>query len=150
MGNLNEVTLIGRLGAEPKMIEKKDKTIVMECQIATNEYWKPREKVHTHTEWHTVEIKGAYVDFILIHCDVGDEFFIRGRLRTRKWKNNEGKNRAKTIIMAYELQLLRRKGDCPKHVDDDTCYKLMKQYSRREGEPSSHDKFVEAFKEDRG
>ena len=50
MGNLNEVTLIGRLGKEPKMIEHKGKTFMLECQIATNEYWKPRNKVHTHTD----------------------------------------------------------------------------------------------------
>jgi len=114
--NLNEVTLIGRLGAKPKVIKGDDKPSFVVCKIATNEYWKHNGEIHNHTEWHTIEVNNPgllylYMDFFTKHCNVGDEVFVRGRLRSRDWETKEGTKRSTTVIKVDNFHLLRRKKD---------------------------------------
>ena len=145
MSNLNEVTLIGRLGQQPKVIKGDDKPSFIVCKLATNEYWKHGNKSHSHTEWHTIEIGEPIAAFVAEYADVGDELFIRGRLRTRQWENKDGLKFSATVIKADSLQLLRKKSDTEK-LSDNECVDLTEQYVRKEDEESSENKLVEALK----
>jgi len=114
MSNLNEVTLIGRLGDKPQTIKGDDKPAFVVCKIATNEYWKHEGETHNHVEWHSIEVSKPYADFVAKHCDAGDTVFIKGRLRTRNWESKNGVKHSDTIIKADNFQLLHRKNDAEK------------------------------------
>ena len=146
MSNLNEVTLIGRLGQQPKVIKGDDKPSFVVCKIATNEYCKHDNQTHTHTEWHTIEIGEPLAAFVAKHVNVGDELYIRGRLRTRKWENKDGVKFLATVIKTDSLQLLRKKSDTKK-LSDNECVDLTEQYVCKEDEESSDNKLVDAVKE---
>jgi single-strand DNA-binding protein len=110
MCNLNEVTLIGRLGAQPKVIKGKDKPSFVVCSIATNEYWKHDGKTQSLTEWHSIEVGEPYADFIA-KLNAGDTVLVKGRLRTRKWEDKEGEKQSAVVVKADNVQLLRKKTD---------------------------------------
>ncbi len=115
MSNLNEVTIIGRLGGKPQIIKGDDKPDFVVCKVATNEFWKHDGETRTHVEWHTIEVSKPFVaDFVAEHCDVGDEIFVRGRLRTRNWESKGGVKHSGIIIKADNFQLLRQKKDAEK------------------------------------
>lgn len=151
MSNFNEVTLIGRLGQQPKVIKGGDKPSFMVCKLVTNEYWKHNNQKNTHTEWHTIEIGEPFAGFIAQYVNVGDELFVRGRLRTRKWENKEGAKFSATVIKADNVQLLRKKSEKTENAaeewSDEKYEQRIKEYSCTEDDPSLHDKLVEAFKE---
>lgn len=113
MFNLNRVTLIGCLGADPKTIKTNEgKASFVICQLATNETWKHENVTKTHTQWHEVEISKPFANYISKYAKKGDCLFVQGRLRTRKWENKKGEQQSKTVINASSVKL-RKKTEKP-------------------------------------
>lgn len=118
MSNLNEVTLIGRLGQQPNVVKQEgENPSFVVCQLATNEYWNHEGEKHSHVEWHTIHVGVTMADFIVKYCDAGDEIFVRGRLRTKKWEK-DGIEHSTTAIKADSIQLLRKKADADATFDE--------------------------------
>ena len=110
MFNFNEVTLIGQLGQDPKIIKAKNNDLsFVVCQIATNETWNYEKKTENHVEWHTVEISQPRARFIAEHAKKGNQLFVRGHLRTREWEDSEKRKQHQTVIKANQVHLLRQK-----------------------------------------
>ena len=119
MCNLNEVTLMGRLGKESKVLktDENNNASFVRCQIATSEYWKHNGETHDHTEWHTIEISGSQAKFAAEHLSKGDSVFVKGRLRTKNWENKQGEKFTATVIKADNFQLLSKKSQTAKKSD---------------------------------
>lgn len=108
MGSLNKTQLIGNLGADPEIRSLPNGTSVCNLTIATTEKWRDKDSNQTkeHTEWHKVVLYRRLADIAAQYLNKGSQVYIEGKLRTRKWQDNNGIDRYTTEIEASELQML--------------------------------------------
>lgn len=119
---LNKVTLIGNLGNDPEIKHMPSGGQVATLSVATTRRWKNKdtsEKVE-ETEWHRVVAFGKLAEIIGEYVKKGQQIYISGRLKTRKWQGDDGKDRYTTEIIADEMHMLGRKesvqqADKPSH-----------------------------------
>jgi single-strand DNA-binding protein len=106
MNGINKVILVGRLGAEPKVINGSYATF----SVATSDTWKDKttgEKKEL-TQWHNIFIANQGLMKIVEFLHKGSLVYIEGSLRTR---DNNGKTQTDVVVSAYsgELTLLESK-----------------------------------------
>ena len=113
MSDLNRVLLVGRLGRDPELRTIASGADVAHLSVATSERWTDRAsgEKRERTEWHRVVVfrEGA-VRFAREHLRRGDLVFVEGGLRTRRWTDQDGRERFTTEIVASNVQLLARAG----------------------------------------
>jgi single-strand DNA-binding protein len=105
---INKVILIGHLGADPETRYMPSGGAVTNLRLATSESWKDKQsgEQQERTEWHRVAIFGRLAEIAAEYLRKGSHVYIEGRLRTRKWQDNQGNERYSTEIVANEMQML--------------------------------------------
>lgn len=103
---LNQVQLIGNLGADPEIRSFPDGGRVANLRLATSERWRDRAtgEARERTEWHQVVVtaapgKAGLVGVVEQYCRKGGKLFVQGSLRTRKWQDRDGNDRTTTEIV---------------------------------------------------
>jgi single-strand DNA-binding protein len=83
-------------------------TTVTNLSVATNESWKDKQtgEQKDRTEWHKVAMFGRLAEIAAEYLRKGSQVYIEGRLRTRKWQDQNGNDRWTTEIIADEMQML--------------------------------------------
>ncbi|HAS19618.1 MAG TPA: single-stranded DNA-binding protein, partial [Flavobacteriaceae bacterium] len=79
--------------------------------LATNESYVNKsngEKV-TNTEWHNIVVRNKAAEVCEKYLSKGDKIYIEGRIKTRKWTDDEGKDRYSTEINVNEFTFLSTK-----------------------------------------
>ena len=112
-GTLNKVMLIGHTGGDVKMHYFEGGGSIGRFPLATNESYTNKttgEKV-TNTEWHNIIVKNKGAEICEKYLKKGDMVYVEGRLKTRKWQDDEGKDRYNTEIHCSEFNFLSPKGD---------------------------------------
>lgn len=109
-GSLNKVMLIGNLGADPEIRSTNDGKRVANLRIATTERWKDKAsgERNERTEWHKVAVfSSTLVDIIEKYLKKGMRVYVEGQLQTRKWMDQENKERFSTeiVISGYSGQI---------------------------------------------
>ncbi len=110
-GSLNKVVLIGNLGRDPEIRSTSDGREIANFSIATTESWKDKmtgEKKEK-TEWHrVVAFSEGLVRVIKNYVKKGTKLYIEGQLQTRKWMDNENKERYTTevVLQNYNSNLI--------------------------------------------
>jgi len=107
---MNQVTLIGRLGADPAVSYLPDGTPVANMRIATDESYKNQngEKIE-RTEWHRVVTYSKLAEIANDYASKGRLVVVTGKLRTRPWKDQNNIDRYTTEIVANNMRLLDSK-----------------------------------------
>lgn len=106
--SLNKVILIGNLGADPEVRYMPTGGAVANFTMATSESWndkatgEPREQ----TEWHRVVVYQKLAEIVGEYFRKGSKVYVEGRLRTRKWQDQNGVERYTTEIIAHEAYTL--------------------------------------------
>ena len=111
-GTINKVILIGHTGDEVKMHYFDGGGCVGNFPLATNETYTNRttgEKV-SNTEWHNIVVRNKAAEICEKYLHKGDKVYIEGRLKTRKWQDDQGKDRYTTEIQCTEFTFLSPKG----------------------------------------
>ena len=105
---VNKVILIGNLGRDPEVRYMPNGGAVANVAIATSESWKDREtgESQERTEWHRVVFFRRLAEIVGEYLKKGSKVYVEGRLRTRKWQDNQGQDRYSTEIVADEMQML--------------------------------------------
>lgn len=105
---VNKVILIGHLGADPETRYMPSGQAVTNIRVATSEVWKDREtgEQKERTEWHSVVLFGKLGEIAAEYLRKGSQVYIEGSLRTRKWQDNEGRDRYTTEIVGREMQMI--------------------------------------------
>ncbi|KKN15813.1 hypothetical protein LCGC14_0982050 [marine sediment metagenome] len=119
MSGHNRVQLVGNIGQDPELRHTNAGTAVLSLRMATTEVYfnKDREKKE-NTEWHTVVVWGKRAEAISKFIHKGDQIFIEGALRTRKWETKEGDTRYTTEVHVREIVLCgKRRGGTPQSDD---------------------------------
>lgn len=106
-GSVNKVILIGNLGADPEVRHTDTNQVVANLRIATNRKYTNRsgDKVE-ETEWHSVVMWGRLAEIAENYLSKGRNVYIEGRLRTRKWQDQNGNDRYSTEVIADNMVML--------------------------------------------
>ncbi len=133
---VNKVILIGNLGVDPETRYMPSGGAVTNLRIATTEAWtdKSGEK-QERTEWHRVAMFGKLAEIAAEYLRKGQQVYIEGSLRTRKWQDKEGRDQYTTEIIASDMQMLGGRGGARSDSDFDAAPPPRKAPSRAEPEP---------------
>ncbi|MFI3190479.1 single-stranded DNA-binding protein [Crenothrix sp. D3] len=117
---LNKVTLIGRLGADPEVRYMPSGGAVANISLATNFRWKDKQtgEKKESTEWHRVVFFNRLAEIVGEYLKKGGQVYIEGRLKTRKWQDQNGHDRYSTEIIATEMQMLDSRSGGTSHFGD--------------------------------
>lgn len=109
MADINTVTLSGRLGNAPDMtyFESGAKTVTI--SIGVNKWSKKQEK--EVVTWHTARAWGNKAEFIGEVAKKGALVFIEGTLEKDVFKDESGRDIAKTYILINEIKISNKKED---------------------------------------
>ncbi|HEY5740408.1 MAG TPA: single-stranded DNA-binding protein [Gammaproteobacteria bacterium] len=105
---VNKVILVGNLGNDPDTRYMPSGSAVTNLSVATNESWKDKQtgEQKDRTEWHKVAMFGRLAEIAAEYLRKGSQVYIEGKLRTRKWQDQNGNDRWTTEIIADEMQML--------------------------------------------
>lgn len=135
---LNKVTLIGNLGAEPEQRFMPSGGAVTNTTIATTRRWKDKQsgERREETEWHRVVFFNKLAEIAGQYLRKGSQVYVEGRLKTRKWQDQNGQDRYTTEILADEMQMLggRRENQDDQHTPQQSAPQAP---SQPQGQPSS-------------
>ena len=107
MSGVNKVILVGRLGADPEVKTLESGTKVSSIRLATSERYKDRNgNQQESTEWHNVVLWRGLADITEKYLKKGDQIYVEGRIKTRKWTDKDGNDRYSTDIVANEMTML--------------------------------------------
>ena len=110
-GTLNKVMLIGHTGDAIKMTYFEGGGCIGRFPLATNETYNNRttgERV-TNTEWHNIIVRNKGAEVCEKYLKKGDKVYIEGRLKTRKWTDDQGNDRYSTEIQCTDFTFLTPK-----------------------------------------
>lgn len=113
MASVNKVILVGNLGRDPELRTFPSGGQVANISIATTEQWKDRQSGERRelTEWHNVVFNDRLAEIAGQYLRKGSSVYVEGRLRTRKWQDQNGQDRYTTEIRADVLQMLGGRGE---------------------------------------
>jgi single-strand DNA-binding protein len=106
-GTLNQVTLIGRLGADPELKYTPAGVAVVSLSIATTTGWKGSAGEWVEdTEWHKVIAWRGIADYAEKYGFKGARVYVVGTIKTRYWTDKNTTKHSVTEIQAAELSIL--------------------------------------------
>ena len=103
--SINKVILIGNCGKAPEVRSLQGGAKVATITLATTEKFKDREE----TEWHTITFWNNLAEVVEKYVDKGSQLYVEGKIKTEKFKGNDGTDKYVTRIVASTLQLLGKK-----------------------------------------
>jgi single-strand DNA-binding protein len=103
--SVNQVTLIGRLVADPQLRETGNGRHVTTVRVATNS--------GAAADFHNVVLWGQYADFATTYLKKGRLVEVVGRLQTRSWTAADGSTRNTVEVVASRFQTVPSNSDEP-------------------------------------
>lgn len=110
-GSLNKVMLIGNVGNDPEIRNLDAARSVANFNIATSQSWKDKatgEKKEV-TQWHRIVVwVDGMIGVIEKYVKKGSKIYIEGELQTRKWQDQDGKDRYSTevVLTGFDAKLV--------------------------------------------
>ena len=116
MAGINKVIIVGHLGNDPEMRSMPNGEAVANISVATSEAWTDKNTGERRevTEWHRIVFYRKLAEICGQYLKKGAQVYIEGRLRTRKWQDQNGQDRYITEIQGDVMQML---GTRPQSAD---------------------------------
>jgi single-strand DNA-binding protein len=113
MASVNKVIIIGNLGKDPETRYTQDGAAITNFSVATSDRWtdKATGEKKEATEWHRISCFGKLAEIAGEYLKKGRTVYVEGKLKTRKWKDQEGNDRYTTEIVADQMQFLSKRDD---------------------------------------
>jgi len=111
-GDINRVTLVGRLTRDPELRHLPSGSPVLELGLAVN-----GRQQDSGGNWvdkpnfFDVKVYGNQAEFLSQHLQKGRRVGIDGRLDWRSWEAQDGGKRSKVDVVAQTVQFLDSRGD---------------------------------------
>ena len=112
MASVNQATLIGFVGDEPRITTAQNGTTIASISIATTDKGYTKQDgttVPDKTEWHNVVVFGRLAEVVKNYVRKGASLYVQGKMRTRAYEDKNGINRYITEVVADVVQMLDRK-----------------------------------------
>ena len=115
MAGVNKVIIVGNLGQDPDTRTTPAGEMVTTISVATSEKWQDKQtgEAKEVTEWHRIVFYKRKAEVAAEYLRKGSKVYVEGRLKTRKWQDQNGQDRYTTEIQGDVLQMLdsRQGGD---------------------------------------
>ena len=117
--NLNKVFICGRLTKDPVLRATPAGQSVASFSLATNKMWTGKDgQKQEQTEFHNIVVFGRQAETCAQYLKKGSSAYVEGRLQTRTWEGEKGKQ-YKTEIIAERVQFGPRPGGSgPRTVEE--------------------------------
>ncbi|TDQ59447.1 single-strand binding protein [Mesocricetibacter intestinalis] len=108
MAGINKVIIVGNLGNDPEIRTMPNGEAVANISVATSESWTDKNTGERReiTEWHRIVFYRRQAEVAGEYLRKGSQVYVEGRLRTRKWQDQNGQDRYTTEIQGDVLQML--------------------------------------------
>ncbi|OOF39516.1 single-stranded DNA-binding protein [Rodentibacter mrazii] len=108
MAGVNKVIIVGHLGNDPEIRTMPNGDVVANISVATSESWNDRNTGERRevTEWHRIVFYRRQAEICGEYLRKGSQVYVEGRLRTRKWQDQNGQDRYTTEIQGDVMQML--------------------------------------------
>jgi single-strand DNA-binding protein len=109
----NKVILVGNLGKNPEIKNLEGGVVLASFPLATNETFKDKNgDKKEQAEWHNIVMwRGLAESVQKSELKKGDQIYLEGKIRTRKWEDKEGNKKSNVEIVADTFTILNRKRD---------------------------------------
>lgn len=98
------VVLVGRVGQVFESRTTQSEKKVFAFTIATNDrYTDSNGNKKENTEWHDIEVWNRLADICEEHVKVGMQVYIKGKITTKKWKDQNGTDKSKKVIIPQHV-----------------------------------------------
>ncbi|MFZ7165311.1 single-stranded DNA-binding protein [Avibacterium avium] len=113
MAGVNKVIIVGNLGNDPEIRTMPNGEAVANISVATSESWMDKNTGERReiTEWHRIVFYRRQAEVAGEYLRKGSKVYVEGRLRTRKWQDQNGQDRYTTEIQGDVLQMLDSRAD---------------------------------------
>lgn len=107
---MNRIEIIGRWVENPLVTYVgEDKLPCLKCRVASPDYKRKNSDGTYHHDFFNISVMGEKVEHLKNRCGCkGNEVIIWGKLRTSKYKNDDGENRLSYEIRAYSIKVLSK------------------------------------------
>ncbi|MBU0694296.1 MAG: single-stranded DNA-binding protein [Candidatus Omnitrophica bacterium] len=107
MVNLNQVFLVGNLTKDPELRYIPSGVAVATLRIAVNTLFKDKSgQAQKDTCFINVVVWAQTAEACNQYLQKGRQIFVEGRLQSRSWQDNEGKNRSIIEVRAARVQFM--------------------------------------------
>lgn len=145
MAGINKVIIVGNLGQDPDVRTMPNGDMVTKISVATSESWvdKNTNERKTQTEWHSIVFYRRQAEVAGEYLRKGSKVYVEGRLKTRKWQDQNGQDRYTTEIIGDVLQMLdsRQSGDNQDKTSTSNAYANAKNGTKPTQTQQSADNF---------
>ena len=115
--SVNKCLFIGNLTADPEIRTMPNGEQVSNFSIALNERYKAKDgNIVENVEYVRIVLYRRLAEVAGQYLHKGSQVYIEGRLKTRKWQDNNGQDRYTTEIQGDNLQMLGGRQDEPKQA----------------------------------
>ncbi|MDO9950857.1 single-stranded DNA-binding protein [Glaesserella parasuis] len=113
MAGVNKVIIVGNLGNDPEMRTMPNGDSVAVLSVATSESWNDKSTGERRdvTEWHRIVFFRRQAEVAGQYLRKGSKVYVEGKLKTRKWQDQNGQERYTTEIQGDVLQMLDSRSD---------------------------------------
>ena len=110
--SVNKCLFIGNLTADPEIRTMPNGEQVANFTIALNERYKAKDgNIVENVEYVRIVLYRRLAEIAGQYLYKGSQVYIEGRLKTRKWQDNNGQDRYTTEIQGDNLQMLGGRQD---------------------------------------
>jgi single-strand DNA-binding protein len=111
-GDINRVTLVGRLTRDPELRHLPSGTPVLQLGLAVN--GRQKDDAGNWTDkpnFFDVKVFGNQAEMLSQHLAKGRRVGIDGRLDWSSWEAQDGTKRSKVEVVAFQVQFLDSRGE---------------------------------------
>jgi len=108
MFDVNQVVLVGRVGAAPELRTTKNGKAVVNFSLATKRPIRTPEGWDNVTEWHRVVAWEKKAEWVANRLQKGDPAVVSGNIRYSSWTDEAGVKRYMTKIHADTVSFMAR------------------------------------------
>ena len=110
MANLNEVKLIGYIGANPELSHTAGGKPVCNFSLATTDRWTDKDgNQQEKTQWHSITAWEGLAKTCATYLKKGDPVYVGGKLEYEKWTDKNGIERVSAVVVIDDMQFLKPK-----------------------------------------
>jgi single-strand DNA-binding protein len=111
-GDINRVTLVGRLTRDPELRHLPSGTPVLQLGLAVNGRQKDEAgNWADKPNFFDVKVFGNQAEMLGMHLAKGRRVGIDGRLDWSSWEAQDGSKRSKVEVVAFQVQFLDSRGE---------------------------------------
>ena len=144
MAGINKVIIVGNLGNDPEIRTMPNGEQVANITVATSESWTDKNtgERKEQVEWHRIVLYRRLAEIAGQYLHKGSQVYIEGRLKTRKWQDNNGQDRYSTEIQCDNFQML---GGRNQDAAQNQPPKQQDKQQKAQSKPQQSEPTVDAF-----